>query len=250
LGLKVPILKNVLKEGQGIKTGDLFPVIEDLDKIQRYMYKEIGIGKLIDLEKFVNTEFAQNAFKDSTISRRPSILRESEATIYELLIRGVEKEVKTSKAMLSVEGKYLTFSLGSGVFGIDLMRIREIIGMRPIRSMPQTPGYFKGVIDLRGKVIPIVDLRLKFGMPEQEYNERTCIIILELGHGGDGLVGVVVDVVLEVLDVKASQIEETPYFGPSTDARFILAMANIQGSVKTLLNIDHVISREEVSFKT
>ncbi len=249
LGLKVPILKNVLKEKQGIKTGDLFPVIEDLDRIQRYMHKEIGIGKLIDLEKFVDTQFAQHAFKDSAISRRPSILRESETTIYELLTRGVEQDTKASKAMLSAEGKYLTFSLGDSVFGIELMRIREIIGMRPIRSMPQTPGFFKGVIDLRGKVIPIVDMRLKFGMPEQAYNERTCIIILDFGQGADGLVGVVVDVVLEVLDVKASQIEETPYFGPTADARFILAMASIQGSVKTLLNIDHVISRQEVSFK-
>lgn len=248
LGLKVPLLRNVLKEAQGIKTGDLYPVVEDLNKIQQYMYHEMGIGKLIDVEKFVDTRFADHAFRETTITRKPSILRDSTAFMIDLLQQGViSKEVKTVKTMLNTEGKYLTFLLGKEEFGIDLMKVKEIVGMKTIRSMPQMPNYFKGVIDLRGNVIPILDLRLRFGMEPRDYNERTCIVVLELGQSGKLLpVGVVVDSVSEVLDVRANQIVETPYFGPTADTRHILAMANVEGAVKILLNIEHVVNTGDI----
>nr|WP_246556392.1 chemotaxis protein CheW [Desulfonema magnum] len=144
--------------------------------------------------------------------------------------------------MLNKEGKYLTFNLGDQEFGIDILKIREIIGMIPIRTVPQLPRFIKGVINLRGKVIPVMDLRLRFGMKEFEYTERTCIVVLEHEIDGKSIqMGIAVDSVSEVLPIKASVIEDTPSFGVSLDTRHILAVAKIEGSVKILLDIDHVI---------
>jgi purine-binding chemotaxis protein CheW len=151
--------------------------------------------------------------------------------------------------MLNKEGKYLTFTLGDQEFGIDILKIREIVGMAPIRSIPQTPAAIKGVINLRGKVIPIMDLRLRFGMPEREYTDRTCIIVLE--HEIDDRtvqMGIVVDTVSEVLPMRASEIEETPHFGASIDTKHILAIAKMESGVKILLDIDYVLTgREQVA---
>ncbi|QTA90371.1 chemotaxis protein CheW [Desulfonema magnum] len=243
LGLKVPLLKNVLTESQGIKTTDLFPEIQDLDKIQQYMANQMGLGSLIDLEKFVDTQFADAVFKERAAPTNPSVLHDTASLAIELLKRGVIEEDKaSSKAMLNKEGKYLTFNLGDQEFGIDILKIREIIGMIPIRTVPQLPRFIKGVINLRGKVIPVMDLRLRFGMKEFEYTERTCIVVLEHEIDGKSIqMGIAVDSVSEVLPIKASVIEDTPSFGVSLDTRHILAVAKIEGSVKILLDIDHVI---------
>jgi len=246
LGLKVPLLKNVLKEAQGIKTGDLFPVVDDFDKMQRYMFNEMGIGKLIDIEKFVDTRYAEAACKDSSLNRKISALHDSPDKALEILQTGAELVSEKAKTLLNMEGKYLTFSLGKQEYGIDILKLKEIIGLIPIKSIPKTPDHIKGVINLRGKVIPVVDLRLKFDMEEREYTDRTCIIILELEANGKFLpVGVVVDSVSEVLDIKVSDIEETPFLGIA-DTSHILAMAKIQGGVKTLLNIDRVVDYREI----
>ncbi len=245
LGLKVPLLKNVLKESRGIKCGDLYPAIEDLDKIQRYMHKSMGIGTLIDLEKFVDIRFADAASADRTIKQKVSMLHEETNLAIEILHRGSTEAKKTSKSMLNKEGKYLTFALGEQEFGIDILKIREIIGMVPIRSVPQTPPHIKGVINLRGKVIPVMDLRLRFSMDEHPYNDRTCIVVME--HSAENknmLMGIVVDSVSEVLSMKAADIEDTPYFGMGTDTKHILAIAKLDTGVKILLDIDHVLSGE------
>ncbi len=244
LGLKVPLLKNVLREAQGIKTSDLYPVIEDLDRMQRYMSEQMGFGKLIDLEKFVTTEFAQAACKESITERKASKLRDSATEILGILHKGVEDK---AKSLLNKEGKYITFTLCEQEYGIDILKIKEIVGMREIRTVPKTPDYYKGVIDLRGNVIPIIDLRLKFDMDQQEYHERTCIIILQLDVGETiKQVGVVVDAVSEVMDITASDIEETPSFGFGIDTSHLLAMAKVNGSVKMLLDIDKIISTQDV----
>ena len=146
------------------------------------------------------------------------------------------------------EGKYLTFSLGKEEYGIGLLKIKEIIGMMPITSVPQTPGYVKGVFNLRGKVIPVVDLRLKFGMDAIDYTERTCTIVVEIEtQAGTVVIGIVVDSVSEVLNIKGENIEETPAFGAKLDTDYILGMAKMEGGVKILLDIDKVLYSEELA---
>ena len=146
------------------------------------------------------------------------------------------------------EGKYLTFTLADEEYGIGILKIKEIIGMMPITTVPQTPEFVKGVINLRGKVIPVIDLRLRFGMGEIDYTERTCIIVVEIdGQAGTVLIGIVVDSVSEVLNVKGDDIEDTPTFGTKLDTEYILGMAKMEGSVKILLDIDQVLSAEELS---
>jgi purine-binding chemotaxis protein CheW len=145
------------------------------------------------------------------------------------------------------EGKYLTFTLASEDYGIGILKIKEIIGMMPITSVPQTPSFVKGVVNLRGKVIPVVDLRLKFGLPAIDYSERTCIIVVEIsGQSGAIKIGIVVDAVSEVLNVKGEDIENTPAFGTRVNTDYILGMAKMGGSVKILLDIDKVLSTQDM----
>lgn len=146
------------------------------------------------------------------------------------------------------EGKYLTFTLAEEEYGIGILRIKEIIGMMPITPVPQTPEFVKGVINLRGKVIPVVDLRLRFGMEEIGYTERTCIIVVEIaGESGTVQTGIVVDSVSEVMNIKAADIEDSPSFGANLDTAYILGMAKMEGGVKILLDIDKVLSSEEIA---
>lgn len=145
------------------------------------------------------------------------------------------------------EGKYLTFTLADEDYGIGILKIKEIIGMMPITSVPQTPEFVKGVINLRGKVIPVVDLRLRFAMNAIEYNDRTCIIVVEIGgRRTDIVIGIVVDSVSEVLNIKMEDIEDTPTFGITLNTDYILGMAKMDGKVKILLDINAVLSHDEI----
>ncbi len=151
------------------------------------------------------------------------------------------------KAITVKTGKYLTFSLEDEEYGIGILKVKEIIGMMPITSVPRTPGYVKGVINLRGKVIPVIDLRSKFDMESIEYNERTCIIVVEIDSDSTTvLIGIVVDAVSEVLNIKEEEIEDTPTFGTKLNTNYILGMAKMEGGVKILLNIDRVLNNEEL----
>jgi len=152
------------------------------------------------------------------------------------------------KAMAEKEGKYLTFTLAKEEYGISILKIKEIIGMMPITSVPQTPDYVKGVINLRGKVIPVVDLRGRFGMEEIDYTERTCIIVVEIrSENGMIMIGIVVDSVSEVLNIKKEDIEATPTFGARLNTEYILGMAKMEGGVKILLDIDRVLGSEDIA---
>ena len=152
------------------------------------------------------------------------------------------------KTMADKEGKYLTFTLANEEYGIGILKIREIIGMMPITSVPRTPEFVKGVINLRGKVIPVMDLRLRFGMEEMEYTERTCIIVVEIESQSETVqIGAVVDSVSEVLNVGGDDIEQTPSFGTKLDTEYILGMAKMDGGVKILLDIDKVLNDEEIA---
>ena len=160
------------------------------------------------------------------------------------LAEAMDQAVKT---MADREGKYLTFTMADEEYGIGILKIKEIIGMMPITPVPRTPEYVKGVINLRGKVIPVVDLRLRFGMDAIEYNERTCTIVVEIeGNTGTVLMGIVVDSVSEVLNIKGEDIEDTPTFGTKLNTDYILGMAKMEGGVKILLDIDQVLKSEEI----
>jgi len=149
------------------------------------------------------------------------------------------------KAMANKEGKYLTFSLANEEYGIGILKIKEIIGMMPVTTVPRTPEFVKGV---RGKVIPVMDLRLRFKMEPMDYTDRTCIIVVEIeSQAGTVQIGAVVDSVSEVLNVGGNDIEETPSFGTKLDTEYILGMAKMEGGVKILLDIDKVLANDELS---
>ena len=141
------------------------------------------------------------------------------------------------------KGKYLTFVLGAEEYGIEILKVREIIGLMDITSVPQTPDYMKGVINLRGKVIPVIDLRLKFSMTEQVHTQETCTIVVEVN---DSLIGIIVDTVSEVVDVGDGEVEETPQLGRGIDTDFITGLGKVKGKIIILLDIEKVLSTEEL----
>jgi len=137
-------------------------------------------------------------------------------------------------------GKYLTFRVAQEEYGLEILKVREIIGMMPITRVPKTPEFVRGVINLRGGVIPVVELRKKFGMESEADTGETCVIVVEILKKGEPIqVGILVDSVSEV-------IESTPSFGVELDTQYILGMAKTKGEVKILLNIDRVLTGEEI----
>ncbi len=155
-----------------------------------------------------------------------------------------EKTITTGGERAAAQsGKYLTFILDSEEYGLAVLKVREIICIMDITSMPQMPGYVKGVINLRGKVIPVIDLRLKFGLESAEYTEQTCIVVVDVGT----LVGVIVDTVQEVLDIDEAQIDPPPPLGASVDTSFVMGMGKIKDDVKILLDIDKVLGSDELA---
>ena len=145
------------------------------------------------------------------------------------------------------EGKYLTFVLADEDYGIGILKIKEIICMMPIISVPGTPVFLRGVINLRGKVIPVIDMRTHFGLDAAEYTERTCIVVVEIqGNATTVRVGIVVDAVSEVLNIKGADIEPPPSFGTGLAKDFILGMAKMDVKVKILLDIDRVLTASEI----
>ncbi len=159
----------------------------------------------------------------------------------------VEREQTIERKNMDVEagreGKYLTFVLGEEEYGLEILKVREILGMMTVTAVPQTPTFVKGVINLRGKVIPVIDLRLKFGMKEIAYTQETCVIVVEVN---DILMGIIVDTVQEVLDIAEKDIEDAPKFGTRVDTNFIHGMGKVDGKVKILLDIERVLTSEEM----
>lgn len=144
-------------------------------------------------------------------------------------------------------GKYLTFLLGEEIYGLEILRVAEIVGLLPITRVPRLPRQFSGVINLRGRVIPVIDLRLAFGLPSAELGERTCIVIAQVKSGADmRTVGLVVDEVSEVLDLTMDAIEATPDFGGSVDTSFLKGVGRIEGAVVMLLDIDLALTGDQI----
>jgi purine-binding chemotaxis protein CheW len=140
-------------------------------------------------------------------------------------------------------GKFLTFFLASEEYGLEILKVHEIIGMMPITRVPRTPDFIRGVINLRGKVIPVVDLRLKFGMESKEQTEETCTIVVQ-AQGVE--MGIIVDKVSEVSDIPEAAIDDAPYFGAEVRTDYLLGIGKSEGRVKLLLDIDKVLSTQEV----
>jgi len=144
-------------------------------------------------------------------------------------------------------GKYLTFQLGTEEFGIQVIQVKEIIGLQHITSVPQTPDHVRGVINLRGKVTPVICLRLKFGMPRVDYTQSTCIIVVQVkGETGPVHVGLLVDGVAEVATLAAVDIENTPDFGTGVSIPYVLGMAKTKGKVRILLDIDAALDARDL----
>ncbi len=145
-------------------------------------------------------------------------------------------------------GKYLTFQLAGEEYGLEILKVKEIIGIMNITALPRTPDFVKGVINLRGKVIPVIDLRLRFDFKEAGHTEKTCIVVVEiLDDNAYVQIGIVVDAVSEVLNVMVDDLEDTPKFGVRLDTEFILGMAKSSGRVRTLLDIDKVLSTQDIT---
>jgi purine-binding chemotaxis protein CheW len=151
-------------------------------------------------------------------------------------------EITTSTARHA--GKYLTFVLGRECYGVPVLKVREIIRLCDITPVPQMPDYIKGVLNLRGKIIPVADLRLKFRLASDKNTDLTCIVVVQVAMPDRSpmLMGLIVDAVEEVTNIAAADIEPTPDFGTEIDTAYILAMAKIKGTVKALLDIDRVVA--------
>lgn len=159
-----------------------------------------------------------------------------------------ETNMKQTAAIAAKAGKYLTFQLGKEVYGIEILKVQEIIGMMPVTHVPRTPDFVRGVINLRGKVIPVVELRRKFGMDTREDTERTCIVVVQVSwDAGRIIMGLLVDEVSEVLNVSGDQIEAPPSFGASVDTDFILGMGKVGNKVVMLLDVDKVLASDEIA---
>jgi len=145
----------------------------------------------------------------------------------------------------SAAGKYLTFILGSGAFGIPILKVREIIRLLEITPIPRMPEYVRGVINLRGKIVPVIDLRMKFGLPNLTTTNRTCIVVVYVVmEEATKLMGLIVDALEEVYQIAAEDLEPAPDFGKGTTSDYIQNMAKTKGTVKALLNIDRIVQED------
>ena len=160
----------------------------------------------------------------------------------DLVAHTVDQQQPQARIGAALAGKYLTFALGREEYGLPVLKVREIIKVMEVTLVPQVPPHVRGVINLRGKVIPVVDLRLKFGLPEQDYSERTCIIVVDVDLGASRLMmGIVVDSVSEVLNIASVEVDAAPEFGERVDTDYMLGLAKVKGSVKILLDLDRVL---------
>ena len=141
-------------------------------------------------------------------------------------------------------GKFLTFFLKDEEYGIEILKVQEIIGVLPVTRVPRTPAYVRGVVNLRGKIIPVTDLRCKFAMEEAEANAENCIIVVQT-RGVE--IGVLVDKVSEVVDIAGAEIEDVPSFGTEISTEYLLGVGKTGDKVRLLLDIDFIVSEQEIS---
>jgi len=141
------------------------------------------------------------------------------------------------------EGKYLTFTLGNEEYGIEIRNVTEIIGIQKVTDLPDTPNFVKGVINLRGKVIPVIDVRLRFNLEAKEYNDRTCIIVVNIRSMS---VGLIVDTVSEVMDIPDKDVEDPPRVNNKAGSRYIKGLGKVGDNVKILLDTHKLLFGDEI----
>lgn len=154
----------------------------------------------------------------------------------------------SAASAVATAGKFLSFRIGEEDYAVEILKVQEIIGMMEVTRVPRMPDYFRGVINLRGKIIPVIDIRRKFGMPAQEDTKRTCVIVARVIRGDVVItMGIIVDEVSEVLNISSDQIEPTPSFGTGVDTEFIRGMGKVGQRVLIILDIDKVLAENEVA---
>lgn len=149
----------------------------------------------------------------------------------------------------ALAGRYLTFRSGTESFGIPVLGVREIIRQAPITTVPKMPGHVRGVLNLRGRIVPVLDLKQRFGTGASEIGDRTCIVVVQVSSTGGAAVqvGLIVDAVEEVVSVAPDNVSAVPNFGVNVDTSFLLGMARINGAVKSLLNLERVLTDTEAA---
>ncbi|CAK0765403.1 two-component system, chemotaxis family, chemotaxis protein CheY [Gammaproteobacteria bacterium] len=235
LKLKVPILKNVLREAQGIKTNDLFPSKPDLDRIQQYMNREMGMGSIINLDSFVDERFARQSCKEF-VSKTTAM--HDPAEVVDRIVQRQSSGV-VSKSNLNIEGSYLVFSLSGREYGIDILWIKEIITMPLIRSLPHAPFSVCGIMNFRGQTIPVIDLRVKLGLYTKPADTLTRIIVLSK-RGGGKVIGMMVDAVSRVVPITSDHIADAGAYKQKPQTDYILAFAKVGDGVKILLDTERL----------
>ncbi len=188
-----------------------------------------------------------NLSSNNKISEEEALILQSEV-MKEQRIEAIKKtEIAEVQVARAKAGKYITFTLAGEDYGLFILSVKEIIGMMSITRVPRTPDFVRGVINLRGKVHPVIDLRKRFGLEQRDDDARTPIIIVEISHkGGSQYLGIVVDSVSEVVNLEESMIEDTPAFGVELDTDFILGIAKVSNKVVTLLDIDKILTSRQL----
>ncbi len=152
-----------------------------------------------------------------------------------------------SVAAITETRQYLTFQLAEEVFAVEVAKVREILEFTSITKVPQTPDFMRGVINLRGSVVPVMDMRLKFGLPETEKTVNTCIIVVEVNHEGDTIIiGALADSVQEVFELEPDQVEPAPRIGTKLNTDFLLGMGKHDGQFIMILDIDRTFTGDEI----
>jgi len=247
LGLTQDIIKNVLTEPLGITTDDLYPVVEDLERIQHYMHDQMDIGKIIDVDEFVDLRFAEQAcIKENGMLKNGGGHSSGEKAMDLLSARAEQSEIEKYRQEITVDGKYLTFGLQDQVFGINILQIREILQYTPMRKIPRSDNILMGIINLRGRIIPVIDLRLALELETKEYDTTCRIIVLEFESLQKSIqIGVVVDKVIAVADITREDIQESPEFGIQIRMDYIQAFAKINEEITILLDIEEIMSQKQ-----
>ena len=248
LGLNPAVLNSVLTEDQGIATDELFPVPADLDRIQRFMSEQMGIGSIIDLSRFVEPRFAEKACGRSlatvltSADQAPDLMSDL-TPVNSLIEKGMRRVVdrdlfKGEEDEDTLKDKYLVFGIGGEDYGFEVRHVLEIIVIQKITDVPDMPHYVKGLINLRGQVLPVMDIRLRFGYEQRPYDERTCIVVVQTD---DAPVGVVVDMVTAVMDIPEENTSGPPSISRGTANRFIKAMARVDEKVAVILDVEKLL---------
>jgi chemotaxis signal transduction protein/ABC-type nitrate/sulfonate/bicarbonate transport system substrate-binding protein len=241
LGLKESVLRDVLKEDGGIRTDDMFPEIDALEQLQQYMTNEVGVGSLINMQQFVDLRFAEVACK--SLTPQQAVLH----NISEIVdtVAGNRSVRRTSKASLNLEGKYLIFSLGEGEFGLNVTRVKEITDAMPITVVPHALSFVKGVVNLRGEIVPVIDLGQRLGAENGHDQDKGRIIVVEqLTEKGIGLVGIAVSAVSDVVDIDAKDIEEPSAMVQSAAADLTLGYAKSGDNIRLLLDTQRLLAHD------